>query len=89
MKNFSEDELQTVLRFTNHLADQQRGASFADAKTTADDLMEAEREARAYAEARNKGKRARSDYGATEADKSITAGVREWLARQRKRGHKV
>jgi DNA polymerase/3'-5' exonuclease PolX len=91
MKGFTTKELETVLKFTNHLADKSRGASFADARTTDESLAEAEAEARAYAKARNAGggKRARSDYGATEAERNITADVKKWLARQRKRHHKV
>lgn len=105
MNNLTNEELLTVLRFTEALADAATGSppetgttrrpslNFADAKVTDNNrdavLREAEEEARRYAEARNKGKRARSDFGATDAEKSISASVRSWLARQRKRGHKV
>ncbi len=88
MKNFSKEELETVLKFTNHLADKAQGASFAD-RITDEYLAEAERQARAYAKAKNEGKRHHSDYGATEAERGITANVKSWLERRRKRGHKV
>jgi hypothetical protein len=89
MKEFSKDELETVLKFTNALADKMQGASFADAKTTDANLMDAEREAKAYAQAKNSGRRHRSDFAATPEEKTITADVKRWLERQRKRGHKV
>lgn len=99
MKKFTDEELLTVLRFTETLADVTTGrvpesgtrnrASFGDAKTTDEDLKEAERQARAYAEAKNKGKRFHSDYGASEAERGLTASVKNWLERRRKRGHKV
>lgn len=91
MKGFTKQELETVLKFTNHLADKAQGVSFADAKTTDESLAEAEREARAYAKAKNegKGKRARSDFGASVEERGITADVKRWLERRRKRGHKV
>ncbi len=91
MKGFKKEELETILKFTNYLADKAQGASFAEATTTDADLTEAEREARAYAARKNegKGKRYRSDFGATNDEKSISASVRNWLQRKRRKGHKV
>jgi hypothetical protein len=89
MKGFTEQELEAVLKFTNALADKAQGASFADARKTDEYLAEAEWQARAYAKAKNEGKRHHSDYGATEAERGITASVKNWLERRRKRGHRV
>ncbi len=89
MKEFNKQELEAVLKFTNALADKTQGALFATARTTEADLTEAEREAKAYAKARNNSKRHHSDFGATLEEQSITANVKSWLERRRKRGHKV
>jgi hypothetical protein len=105
MKNFTNEELKTILKFTETLADAATGRvpdsatrnpaslNFADAKVTDSNrdsvLREAEEEARKYAAKRNQGKGYRSDAFATQEEKSISASVKQWLQRQRKRGHKI
>lgn len=60
---------------------------FSSWMTTDLDLDLAEKQAREYAKAVNEGRRNRSDFGASDADKEISAGVIDWL-RRKKRGNR-
>lgn len=89
LKQFSESEQKTILKFTEFLVDrtQDLNADFSEMKADEGSLIEAEQSARAYAKAKNNGKRFHSDFGASDSEKEIVQGVRDWIRRQKKRGH--
>jgi hypothetical protein len=62
-------------------------AEFGSWMTEELDLDLAVKQAQEYAKAVNEGRRHRSDFGASDADKEISAGVIDWL-RRKKRGNR-
>ena len=93
MTNFSETELNNILKFTNALADRLQSGQqvdFGSMPTTPESLDEAEREAVAFAERRKAGlSTSRSTFGDTEADadelNEIRENIRNLYKRQRRR----
>ncbi|HEX7312451.1 MAG TPA: hypothetical protein VF297_00780 [Pyrinomonadaceae bacterium] len=87
-------QLLELLTFTNLLADaeQRKRATFKgeDLKVTdanrAEVIREAEAQARAFAASRNKNQ-GTTPKAHTDDEAGVVAGVEDWLARQRVRGH--
>ncbi len=91
LKSYSNAELQTILKFSQHLVDSQvLGAEFIDGDSDTGDPHDddgAIRQAREYAADKNAGKtNIRSKVGEDELDISIRKQVQDWL--RRKRGQK-
>jgi hypothetical protein len=85
LKQFNLTELKTIEKFTAFLADST--GEFGNADFSDKDLIAAEESAKEFARARNGNKTYHSDFGATEDDKELRAGVRNWIERNYKRGH--
>ncbi len=92
LKSYSNAELQTILKFSQHLVDNLTlGAEFIDGDSGTGDPHDddgAVRQAKEFAEARNGNRRhIRSKVGETEDDRNIRDSVRKWL-RKTNRGQK-
>jgi hypothetical protein len=75
---YNQTDLEKILEFTRFVAVQQTDEASA---------QEAELSAKAYADARNTGKKFYSDFGFSNEDKSIVDSTKEWFRKQRNRGH--
>jgi hypothetical protein len=87
--NYSDRQLDQVLRFTTAVADkmeQERTPNFSEMQATAEALDAVEAEARQYAERRKSGLTARSTFGTTDSEEvdEIRKGIQDYYRRTRK-----